>query len=448
MYPAAADQSDTGTGKTWVAAEVIRRLKKRTLVVAPKISLFHWRRVLDAMGVPVLDVINYEKLKTRNPWVARPQAYAYQWHPAIELIIWDEAHRCKNRKTGNTNLLLRAHRQGKKNLLLSATLWHDPLELRAIGECLGVFPQMKWSHWLQSVGYDVGLWKTYMWVKSRKRYEELLARLSHQIMARSVKVSWTDVPEFKGRHIGRKLISLPAAQTAALWKQLAEIKVWSPNTLSLLVQWRAAIEAAKVPAYVELTEDLLSQGYSVAVWFEFLESIRKFAEAVGGGCSVVTGETKDRDAQIEAFQSNRARVIALQAHTGGVSLNLGDEDGRHPRVGLVTPLWSARAMIQIFGRLHRANARSATVYYVIYAADTVEERVYARMAKKFEHLSIARADEAVDDIEDADLIPDEVQKILGLPQCDCAEPAAVAEPESAAGCQQKDGAKIAMAPQV
>src|SRR5690349_4187138 len=67
-YPSAVDFSDTGTGKTYVAAAVANALKLPTLVVVPKVAITAWERAA-AHFDDSFSVINYEMLRTgRTPY--------------------------------------------------------------------------------------------------------------------------------------------------------------------------------------------------------------------------------------------------------------------------------------------------------------------------------------------------------------------------------------------
>ena len=59
---AALDASDTGTGKTYVAAHLAKELGLPVGIIAPKAVLPSWARVLKEVGVTPTFLLNYEKL--------------------------------------------------------------------------------------------------------------------------------------------------------------------------------------------------------------------------------------------------------------------------------------------------------------------------------------------------------------------------------------------------
>lgn len=94
-YGVALDGSDLGTGKTVVAAEVVRRGGGQVFVVCPKAVVPAWVRTLEAFGITPIGVVNYEKLKMGNTPFGKWEKRKWVWSlPAGTLIIWDEARRC------------------------------------------------------------------------------------------------------------------------------------------------------------------------------------------------------------------------------------------------------------------------------------------------------------------------------------------------------------------
>lgn len=179
-HQSAVDLSDTGVGKTFVAAAVVAIMKVPTLVVCPKIVVSAWHRAAEHFG-DTLSVINYEKLQTGRTdfghWSKSPQGilrrahyYVCQccqrkvelenfspcychplgihclvdksksqalgdfvFHPGVKFIIFDEVHRCGALSSLNSDMLIASKRQNIKMLGLSATAACNPINMRALG---------------------------------------------------------------------------------------------------------------------------------------------------------------------------------------------------------------------------------------------------------------------------------------------------------------------------
>lgn len=98
----AVDGSDPGTGKTYVGSSIATKLNMPVLVACPKVSVPVWRRVLQGFGVEVIDVVNFEKLRTGNTpygsWTTKKKQFMWNL-PQNTLLIFDEAHRCLPKET-------------------------------------------------------------------------------------------------------------------------------------------------------------------------------------------------------------------------------------------------------------------------------------------------------------------------------------------------------------
>ena len=120
------DSSDTGIGKTYVASAICKELGRRPIIVCPKTLIFNWMCVLAFYGVKYYDIVNYETLKNgktyrNNKYKSRkqspfldivdpdpddPHKSIYKWTvPKNTIVIFDEAHRCKDPSTDNGKLL-------------------------------------------------------------------------------------------------------------------------------------------------------------------------------------------------------------------------------------------------------------------------------------------------------------------------------------------------------
>jgi hypothetical protein len=183
---AQVDFSDTGTGKTYVAAAIAADLRLPVLVVCPYSVKSSWNAAA-AHFEDEISVINYESLVTGRSgfgcWenqavVDRPrphflrcsvcqrrfnsdadlEASPCQYHPAgihcierktlpidygkfiwksaVETIYFDEVHRCSGIDSLNAESLVGAKRDGRRILGISATAAWSPLKMRALGYAL------------------------------------------------------------------------------------------------------------------------------------------------------------------------------------------------------------------------------------------------------------------------------------------------------------------------
>ena len=71
------------------------------------------------------------------------------------MVIFDEAHRCKNKKTNTSTILFTMSLYPVKILMLSATVADKPETFEVAGAVLGLYKSLKDAkYWIQSVGQD------------------------------------------------------------------------------------------------------------------------------------------------------------------------------------------------------------------------------------------------------------------------------------------------------
>jgi len=146
-----------------------------------------------------------------------------------------------------------------------------------------------------------------------------------------------------------------------------------------------------------MAEDLLEEGKSVAIFVCFRDTLDRIAEDFPQA-ALIYGEqdAEERERAIASFQSNDKRLVVATIQAGGVGVSLHDLHGRHPRVSLICPTYSAVDLKQALGRIHRNGARTPCIQRILFAADTVEERVRRKVKKKIDNIQA---------INDGDLTP-------------------------------------------
>jgi superfamily II DNA or RNA helicase len=403
----ALDGSDPGVGKTYVAAQVAKQNAKQALVVCPKVSIPAWKRVLEGFKVPVLDVVNYEKLRTGNTphgrWGERKQ---FKWLiPDGTLLIFDEVHRCKGRDSQNAKMLRDA--KDLPMLLLSATLAENPTELRAVAHVTGLCDWFSFWSWLLKNGCKKGRFG----LEFNQRRVDVLAKLHDELFRlRGSRIRIADLgdqfPETQitaealdfGDEI-EKIYNEMDAELAALDAAAANDK--PAQALTIALRARQAVELCKVPGIVQLTEDFLADGKSVVVFTNFRATLDSLCLKLKTDCAIFGGQPAEaRQACIDRFQSNSDRVIVVNIQAGGVSLSLHDIHNTNPRVALVCPTYSGTELRQALGRVHRSGG-SKSLQRILFAAGTIEEKICARVNAKIERMDLLN--DGIPSFEDADL---------------------------------------------
>ncbi|TPQ40123.1 helicase [Bradyrhizobium guangdongense] len=139
--------------------------------------------------------------------------------------------------------------------------------------------------------------------------------------------------------------------------------------------------SAKLERLIEMVAELLSEGRKIIVFSQFtsmLDLIRRRFDADGLRYSLLTGETRDRKAAIDAFQNGATEIFLISLKAGGVGLNLTAAD----TVVIFDPWWNPAVEEQAIDRAHRIGQDKAVFVYRLVAAGTIEEKMDELKARK------------------------------------------------------------------
>lgn len=402
----AKDGSDTGTGKTYVALHAAKVLKLSPFVVCPKPVVPGWKEAMEAFGIPkaLRLAFNYEKLiRGTNEFYDGKQ---WLLNPKKCLLIFDEDHRCKGSKSKNAAMMVAAKRAGLKILLLGATSCTNPIEMRALGYVLDMHNDRDWYRWALRNGCKRGLFGGLEF----KNHASVLKRLHDHIYkdGRGSRIKIADLPPgafpnsniiAQGYDIGaRDDIELIYRDLKAELEELEHKKhTDTDNPLVAQLRARQEIEMLKVPLFEELARDAYENNNSVVIFVNFRETIELLLKRLAGlsEIGVIQGGQTDfeRSMQCLGFENDVKRLMICSIQAGGTGLNLHDKTGKHPRVSLISPTFSAIDFRQCLGRIHRAGAKSPAVQKIIFAENTVEMRVCKLVRKKLNNLDLINDDE-------------------------------------------------------
>jgi len=404
---AAADLSDTGTGKTFTALEVARQLQQVPLIVTPKSVVTSFRRAAAEYGTSVADVLNVEQLKTgRTGHVAKDRDGKFFWTiPPESLVILDEAHRFGGITSQNSWLLAVSKAQKIKMLLLSATLADSPLKLRATGFLFGLhsYNLPSYYSWCKAHGCRKAFMHAGLLFPKGPARLAHLERIHAQLAPYCVRTRIADIPGFPECTTQALLFDLQQKYTDeinAIYEEMREeIRKPRPSApeLVLLMRARQRVEMIKVPLLEDLVLEALEEGRSVVVFHNFRDALEDLYERLRGavGVSRIVGGEEGRQEQVDAFQADENHVCLAMSQAGGVGLSLHDVRGERPRTALLTPNWDAVVMKQCLGRIWRAGAQSKALQQFVLAANTIEERVHAALQGKLLNLATINGEDLV-----------------------------------------------------
>lgn len=403
----------TGSGKTYLAAQTIRDLGLKTLVVAPKISLTQWRRVLEGMGAMpfVENVVNPEALITSR----KQKLYDADlgWSTDARLLVFDEVHRGASGEKSKTTKALarwcnRAHPDNKV-LAMSATPFESPLKLRALGYLMGFhqFRDADWYRFLRANGCSLtsrGGRSHLEFTKDKLRSAAIMRKLREAMGDRFMSITPDQIPGFPEESREVVLVDLAKEDHDALVRAYEEmperIREPSRDEMVKVLRLRQQAEFCKAGALAEMAANHVEDGCSVFIAVSFTDARTRIQEYLAKAgipfASIYGGQPeKERQKGVEAFQRNEVHVMIGMMQACSVALSLHDELHQRPRVSLISPSYSAPEVVQALGRIRRVGGTFATQKFVL-AAGSVEERVARAIERKIDCLNI---------LTDEDLIP-------------------------------------------
>jgi SNF2 family DNA or RNA helicase len=155
------------------------------------------------------------------------------------------------------------------------------------------------------------------------------------------------------------------------------------------------VEGGKWPVLEELLNEIIEGGGKALIFSQFvgmLRMVRDKVESMNVAYSYIDGATKDRGAQVTAFQTEPSRrlfLISLKA--GGYGLNLTAADN----VLLVDPWWNPAVEAQAIDRAHRIGQDRPVTAYRMITRGTVEEKILKLQAQKRAIMDMAMDDDSL-----------------------------------------------------
>jgi len=400
----AFDGSDTGLGKTYVAAAVALELGLKPAIICKLPGVSAWHKALDLIGIKPAFILNWESAKTggkKFPYLIRTAdkwgpGYTYQWRNLEgKLLIFDEAHSANNPESQNCEFLMSS--KSYPSLCLSATFADRAFKMQPFLDLCGVMNAETFNTWLRERGFYNNQYD-----KPESLQESTEMAMIHNIIypAHGYRLRYTDqdVSTFFPQCVMQlELIDLPKRytdQTNALYQAtLTQAHKYreagkEADHLVANLRYRQSTELFKVPILCAIAKNYIEQGKSVIIFVNFRETLFALSRQFKTQALIYGDQKQDiRDKIIDAFQNNKIRLLLATYSAGGQSLSLHDLHGNHQRVSLICPMYHAIALQQILGRTKRALSKSTPIIKLIYAAKTIEEKVAASVQSKLKNIA-------------------------------------------------------------
>lgn len=152
----------------------------------------------------------------------------------------------------------------------------------------------------------------------------------------------------------------------------------------------SASQSAKLVSLMVMLDKLLTEGRRVLVFSQFSQMLDLIAAELAKKrirYALLTGATRDRQAQIESFQEGDLPVFLISLKAGGAGLNLTAAD----TVIHFDPWWNPASEAQASDRAYRIGQDKPVFVYRLIAKGSIEEKI--------QHLQQSKADLAAGVLE-------------------------------------------------
>ena len=139
--------------------------------------------------------------------------------------------------------------------------------------------------------------------------------------------------------------------------------------------------SAKLEWLKDVLPSMLEEGRKVLIFSQFatlLGLLEDTLTKLDVKYAMLTGQTRDRAEQIEAFQQGDAQVFLITLKAGGVGLNLTAAD----TVIHYDPWWNPAAENQATDRAHRIGQDKAVFVYKLITTGSIEEKILKLQERK------------------------------------------------------------------
>ena len=144
----------------------------------------------------------------------------------------------------------------------------------------------------------------------------------------------------------------------------------------------SAIPSAKMEWLTTMLPELIAEGRRILLFSQFTSMLAAHRELPCRSLAIpyclLTGETQDRAALVERFQSGAVPLFLISLKAGGTGLNLTAAD----TVIHYDPWWNPAAEAQATDRAHRIGQDKPVFVYKLIAQGTVEENDHAAAGRE------------------------------------------------------------------
>lgn len=417
------DASPTGTGKTYCASWIAKNYGASVVVLCPKSVQQNWFDTLKSFGIDNPIVMTFERFVRGNTEYYTYNMSSYlnrtsnsYWKskgitvnfPSNSLVILDEVHKCKGQRSLNAECLVAIKNAGHKLLMLSASAATNVTEMKAFGYATLLHSGFSFFDFCKENGVDFNRFGLGSWDANLKKCKEGMVRIHNTLFNSLGCASRMNRKDFGNIFPDNQVVAsefdlgINTAKLQSVYNEMQyelmnldeSSKEYSTHHFAVIMKARRNSELLKVPAMVNWIEDMYNEGVSPVVFINFRETLQAIEKRLstskyaGKIAKIIGGQTqKQRNTEIELFQSDTKRICLVMVAAGSASVSLHDLNGNYPRHTLINPSYSAINTLQALGRCHRANGKTPVIQQFFFASGVeIEEKMRKRVNLRLTNL--------------------------------------------------------------
>jgi len=303
-----------------------------------------------------------------------------------DLIVVDEFHRIKEKKTGWTQIIVKGFRDiVKRKILISGTaIKSRPFEF-FVG--LNFLNKDDWNNSHEfGVRYCAGYDNNFGWDYSGvSNLEELFTRISGYFLRRLKKDVLKDLPPKTYTHIPLELTDAEYKEYEQLIKDFKKVVdgVEKEDTyLAKIAKLKLVTGRCKLKRAVEYIQDIVDSGEKIVIMSDLQELAEEIHKLFPDNSVLHTGSMNEND-KFEAYQrfqkDKNIRIFSGMIMASGVGISLTEAS----RLMFIGFGWTPGDMEQAEDRIHRASTTHDNIQIItLYCADTIDEDIMELLDEK------------------------------------------------------------------
>jgi SWI/SNF-related matrix-associated actin-dependent regulator 1 of chromatin subfamily A len=318
-----------------------------------------------------------------------------------DLIVIDESHRIKEKKTGWTQIIVRAFRDTvpRKILISGTAIKSRPSEFFT---SLNFLNKDEWNNQHEfgvkyCAGYDTGFGWDYSGVSN---LEQLFTRISGVFLRRLKKDVLQDLPP-------KTYTNMPIELTDAEYKEYEQIlksfkkedengKSVEESYLAKIAKLKLFTGRCKLKRAIDYIQDIIDGGEKVVIMSDLQELAEEVHKLFPKISVLHTGSMNENDKfeSYQNFQKNKdIKVFSGMIMASGVGISLTEAS----RLIFLGFGWTPGDMMQAEDRIHRASTTHDNIQIItLYCTGTIDEDIMELLDEKDQVVTMVLDNQKVD----------------------------------------------------